>query len=161
MRITIGRKLGLGFGGLLVILAAMGVVAYNAVGQLTRNSQRVVKMMTKKDTASQIEAEIEKQTTGIRGFLIAGREDLLKIDEDGRREFEGNMDRLQNTIVTDEGRRLHAEIRRSYDEYRAIGDREIKLRRVGKTQEAEELAFDPQTSQIRGQLRKAVADFNA
>jgi len=161
MRITIGRKLGLGFGGLLVILAAMGVVAYNAVGQLTRNSQRVVKMMTKKDTASQIDAEIEKQTTGIRGFLIAGREDLLKIDEDGQQEFDQNMDRLQNTIVTDEGRRLYAEIRRSYDEYRAIADREIKLRRAGKTQEAEELAFDPQTSQIRGQLRKAVADFNA
>jgi methyl-accepting chemotaxis protein len=161
MKVTLGRKLGLGFGGLLVILTAMGFAAYHAVGQLEQISQRVVLMMTKKDMASQIEAEVEKQTTGIRGFLLTKNEELLKSDADGKREFNENMDRLRKTIFTDEGKKLHAEIRRSFDEYRVIADREIELKRADKTQEAVDLAFTPHTREVRNYVRKEIADFNA
>jgi methyl-accepting chemotaxis protein len=160
-KLSLKMKLGLGFGSLLLILVAMGFVANGIVSRLADVSGRVDAMMTKKDLASQIEAEIEKQTTGIRGFLLAGREDLLKIDDQGKQEFNENMDRLQKTIVTEEGKQLHADMRRAFDEYRAIADREIELRRAGKTTDAVELAFSPPTSQARTHLRKAVADFNA
>jgi methyl-accepting chemotaxis protein len=160
-KLSLKMKLGLGFGSLLLILVAMGFVANGTVSRLADISGRVDGMMTKKDTASQIEAEIEKQTTGIRGFLLTGKEDLLKIDEQGKQEFNENMDRLQKTIVTEEGKQLHADIRRTFDEYRAIADREIELRRAGKTNEAVELAFSPPTGEARTRLRKAVADFNA
>jgi len=160
-KLSLKMKLGLGFGSLLLILVAMGFVANGSVSRLADISGRVDGMMTKKDTASQIEAETEKQTTGIRGFLLTGREDLLKIDSQGRQEFNENMGRLQRTITTEEGKQLHAEIRRSFDEFRAIADREIELRRGGKANEAVELAFSPPTSEARTHLRKALADFNA
>jgi methyl-accepting chemotaxis protein len=160
-KLTLKMKLGLGFGSLLLILVAMGFVASGTVSRLAEISDRVDSMMTKKDRASQIEAEIEKQTTGIRGFLLTGREDLLKIDDQGKQELSENMDQLQKTIVTEDGKQLHAEIRRTFDEYRAIADREIELRRAGKTTEAVELAFSPATGEARTHLRKAVADFNA
>jgi methyl-accepting chemotaxis protein len=160
-KLSLKTKLGMGFGSLLIILTAMALVAYNAVGQLGQISERVDEVMTKKDMSSQIEASIEKQTTGIRGFLLAGREDLLKHDEEGKQEFAENMNGLGRLLVNEEGKRLHAEIRSSYDEFRALADREIELRRAGKTQEAEELVFSPQTGEVRNRLRKEVADLVA
>jgi methyl-accepting chemotaxis protein len=160
MRFTLARKLGLGFGSLLLILAIMGFVAFNSISQLQQVSKRVVAMMSKKDMASQLGAEIEQQTTGVRGFLLVGREDVLKIDTHGEHDFNENMDRLKRTIYTDEGKKLHAEIRASFDAYRAILDHEIELRRSDKTKEAVDLAFNADTGEKRSRLRRTVADLN-
>ena len=69
-------------------------MAYNSFGQLVNVSRRVDLIMVKKDMSSRIEASIEKQSTGIRGFLLAGREDLLQQDEEGKQAFAENMDKL-------------------------------------------------------------------
>ena len=157
-RLSLKLKLSLGFGALLLVLAAMAFVAYNSVGQLADMSQRADEIMVKKDMSSQIEAALEKQSTGVRGFLIAGKEDLLKHDEEGKQEFADTMEKLANMLTTDEGKRLHAEISRRHDEFRTIADQEIELRRAGKTKEAQDLAFDPKTNEIRNQLRKGITD---
>jgi methyl-accepting chemotaxis protein len=157
-RLSLKMKLGVGFGSLLLILAVLGTVAFNAVGELTEISGRVVRMMAKKDMATQIEASVEKQTTGVRGFLLAGKEDLLKHDEEGKQEYSENMEKMRQTIVTEEGKRLHGEIQRTYGEFRSRADQEIELRRAGKSKEAEELAFSPEASAIRTTLRTAIGD---
>jgi CHASE3 domain sensor protein len=77
-------------------------------------------MMAKKDMASLLEAGVEKQSTGIRGFLLSGRDDSLLHDEEGKKEFSENMEKLRQTIVTEEGKRLHGEIQQNYAEYRSI-----------------------------------------
>jgi methyl-accepting chemotaxis protein len=151
-------KFGVGFGSLLLLLAIMGGLALESVGQLSAISGRVVKMMAKKDMSSQLDASIEKQTTGVRGFLLAGREDLLKHDEEGKQEYSETMESLRQAIYTDEGKRLHAEIQHSYGEFRGIADQEIELRRAGKAKEAEELAFNSHTGEVRTNLRNAVRD---
>ena len=156
-KLSLKTKLGVGFGGLLVILMAMGLVAYHSVGELAQASSRVDQIATTKEMASQIEAAVEKQTSGVRGFLLAGKEDLLRHDEEGKSQFADNMDRLGKILVTEEARKSHTEIRGSYDEFRAIADREIGLRREGKTKQAEELVVSPQTSEVRNRLRSAVA----
>src|SRR5579872_2589597 len=160
-KLSLKLKLGLGFGVLLLVLVAMGFVAYNSVGELADILKRTDDIMTKKDMSSQIEAALEKQSTGIRGFLLAGKEDLLKHDEEGKQQFVDTMERLGKMLVTDEGKKLHAEIGRSYEEFRRLADQEIQLRRAGKAKEAEDLAFDPQTNEVRNQLRKAIADLVA
>jgi methyl-accepting chemotaxis protein len=157
-RLSLKVKLGMGFGSVLLMLAIMGIVSYNAVGELTEISDRVVKMMAKKDISSQIEASIEKQSTGIRGFLLAGKEDLLKHDEEGKQEYSENMEKLRQTLYTEEGKKFHAEIQRNYAEFRSLADREIELRRAGKAKEAEELAFNDHTSEIRTNLRNGVGE---
>jgi len=160
-KLSLRMKLGGGFGILLILLVATGFVAYNAVGQLADISNRVDEIMLKKDMASQIEAAIEKQTTGVRGFLLAGKEDLLKHDEEGKQEFSDNMDRLGKILTTEEGKRLHAEIQRSYNEFRNFADREVELRRAGKLKDAEAVMMAPQTMEVRAQLRKNLADLIA
>jgi CHASE3 domain sensor protein len=119
-KLSLKMKLGMGFGGVLLILILTGIVANNAVGQLDELSNRVEKMMAKKDMASLLEAGVEKQSTGIRGFLLSGRDDSLLHDEEGKKEFSENMEKLRQTIVTEEGKRLHGEIQQNYAEYRSI-----------------------------------------
>jgi methyl-accepting chemotaxis protein len=159
--LSLKMKLGVGFGTLLLTLVAMGLLAYHAFGELVDASQRVDSIMMKKDLSSQIEGSIEKQSSGIRGFLLVGREDVLQHDERGKKEFAENMDNLAKLLVTDEGKKLHAEIRRNYDEFRATSDHEIQLRRAGKEKEAAELCFNPQTTATRNQMLKGVADLMA
>ena len=159
--LSLKMKLGLGFGGLLLILVAIGFVAYNSVGRLADSSNQVDETMIKKDLSSEIEAAIEKQSTGIRGFLLAGKEDLLKHDEDGKRQYNDCMEKLGKLLTHDEGKKLQAEIAHSYADFRATADREIEMRRAGKAKEATALAFGPEMTATRNQLRTEVHDMAA
>jgi len=160
-KLSLKMKLGLGFGSLLLFLVAMGAVAYNSVGQLGDLSKRVDDQMVKKDMTSLLEAALEKQTTGIRGFLLSGREDTLQHDEEGKQEFASLMDNIGKTLTTDEGKGLHGEIRSAYGEFRSTSDHEIELARAGNAKEAETLLFSPHMSEVRTRLRKAVTDLLA
>jgi methyl-accepting chemotaxis protein len=160
-KLTLKMKLAVGFGTLLLTLVVMGVMAYNSFGQLVDASARVDVVMVKKDMSSMIDSAIEKQSTGIRGFLLTGREDLLEHDAEGKREFAESMEKIAKLLSTDEGKRLHGEIRRTYDEFRAISDHEIQLRRAGNEKEAVELCFSPQTSEIRNRMRAAAGEMKA
>jgi CHASE3 domain sensor protein len=114
--------LGIGFGSLLLILAAMGFVANSSAGQLADISARADQIMTKTYLASQIEAGLEKQTAGARAYLLAGREDSLQHNQEGKQQFNDSMDKLSALLATEEGHRLYGEIHSSYGEYRAIID---------------------------------------
>src|ERR1700691_2285219 len=116
--------------------------------------------MAKKDMASQIEAGIEKQTTAIRGFLLAPKEDLLKHDEDGKKQYAENMDKLAKLLDHQEAKQLFAEIQGNYGLFRANCDREIELQRAHKTKDALAVVFSPQTGEIRTRLRTEIAQMS-
>ena len=160
-KLSLKMKLGVGFGSLLVILVALGFVAYNSVGQLADISKQVDDISTKKELVSQINAAVEKQAAAVRDFLPAGEENALKQDEAGKQEFRDHMDALARLLIYAEGKRLQAEIRRQYDAYRAVADNEIELRRAGKSAELVALAFSPQTGEVRTRLTNAVAEMQS
>jgi methyl-accepting chemotaxis protein len=159
-QLTLKMKLGLGFGSLLLTLVAMGFVCYSSVGQLSDISARAEQIMTKTYLASQIEAALEKQTSAARAFMLAGRDDSLKYDEEGQQQFTESIDRLSPLLSTDEGRRLYGEIRNSYGDYRRLIVREIELRRADKGKDAIDLAFSPETAEVRNRVRKATDDMD-
>ena len=160
-KLSLKMKLGVGFGTLLAIVAAVGYVGYNSANEISKMSDEVVKASDRKELSEAIEIGIEKQSTGIWGFLLAGNEDLLKHDEEGKKEVQESMDQLGKMQVTTEGKKLFAEIQGKSAEFRTFADQEIQLRRAGKGKEAEALAFGPQVSGVRNELRKAMADFVA
>jgi len=157
-KLSLRMKLGLGSGNLLLFLAAMGHLAYNSVGQLAEIGARADQVMVKTNLASQIDAAMEKQTSGIRGFLLVGKEDLLKHDNEGKQQFAESMDQLSKLLVLEESRKLQADIRQSYSTFRANSDREIALRRAGKLKEAEALMFSPRMIEVRAQIHRGLAD---
>jgi methyl-accepting chemotaxis protein len=157
-KLSLRMKLGLGSGNLLLFLVAMGYFAYNSVGQLAEITGRADGVMVKTHLASQIEAATEKQTAGIRGFLLTGKEALLKHDEEGKEQFAESMDKLSKLLVLEESKKLQAEVRQHYATFRTNSDREIELRRAGKLKEAEGVMFSPRMNEARTEMSRAIAD---
>jgi len=157
-KLSLKMKLGLGFGVILVIMAAVGGIGFYStfrLGAVTDNIQVNDQKMLLSQT---METALESQTTGVRGFLLAGKEDLLKHDQEGQQEFKQSADQLEKLLVTDQGKKVFAEMSRSFGEWRGIADREIELRRAGKNKEAETMAFSAETTQLRNNLRTSVAE---
>ena len=160
-KMSLKMKLGVGFGVLLVIMAGVGYVGYSSAGTISDLSDVAVKNAEKKELSQAIQIAVEKQTTGVRGFLLAGREDLLKHYEEGSTEFRESSSKLDKTLVTEQGKQLFAEIQRTAEGLGAITEQEIQLRRAGKIKEATDLAFSTRTSDTMNELRKASGDLLA
>src|SRR5882757_2569556 len=154
-KLSLRMKLGLGSGNLLLFLAAMGYLAYSSVGQLADMAARADEVMVKTNLASQVEAAMEKQSAAIRGFLLVGKEELLKRDEEGKQQFAESMDKLSKLLALEESKKLQTEIRQLYVPLRANSNREIELRRAGKLKEAEAIMFSPRMNEARGQIHRA------
>ena len=154
-KMSLKMKLGVGFGTLLLILAVMGVVGYRAV-QLAETADETDQLLTQKDLTSDLDAAVEMQTVGVRGFLLTSREDMLKLDENGKRDFAETMDQLGKMLATGRGKQMHAEVARQYGHF---CDREIALRPAGKSEEALEMVLKREVSEARSALRKGVAEF--
>ncbi|MBZ5550360.1 MAG: methyl-accepting chemotaxis protein [Acidobacteriia bacterium] len=157
--LSIRMKLTAGFGVVLLLLGTVGFFSYTTISQLSGMSGQVDERGMKVERSYAIEAAIEQQTAGVRGFLLAGGEDLLKQDENGKNQYHEELTILLNTVGTDAGKRALSEIPRAYDAYRSVLDLEVQLRRAGKTTDATSLASSAHTSELRGELRKAVHDF--
>jgi len=153
-KLSLKAKLSLGFGTALVLLVAVGVIGYVATVRLSDASGKAVTNLQKAELGMAMTAAVEKQTTGVRGFLLKSDETTpLQHDQEGQREFKEAMDKLEGMLVTEEGKRLFAGLQRSFFEYRKVVDQEIELQREGKHKEALQLCFDPGTSQLRNEVR--------
>src|SRR6266851_1693801 len=104
-RLSLKTKLGVGFGGLMIVLLAMGFVAYHSVGRMSEISAQVAHNLEEMDTASQIEAGVEKQSAGVRGFLLTGKEEQLAHDGEGKQQFAENMNSIDKLLLFEEGKR--------------------------------------------------------
>ena len=160
-KLTLKMKLGVGFGALLILMLVMGFAAYNMVGRLSEQGDRVVSNMTKKELTVQIDNALELQTSGVRGYLLTGNEDMLQRNEEGKQQFDEKMTGLEKMLVTEQGKKLSGHIRQSTDEFRSIMAHDIQLRRAGKVKEASALAFSLHTGELRTDLEKTIDDLLA
>ncbi len=157
-KLSLKMKLGLGFATLLLVITVVAGIGFYSTFRLSAVTDSIQVNDKKNLLAETMESALERQTTGVRGFLLTGKEDLLKVDQDGQQEFKEGANELQKLLVTEKGKKLFADITRSFEAWREIANRQVELRRAGKTKEAEALAFSPETSQLRTSLRTSVAD---
>jgi methyl-accepting chemotaxis protein len=155
-KISLKMKLGFGFGGLLLIMGAVGAIGYESTFLLAEANSIALTNTQKLALSVTMTEAVEKQTTGVRGFLLAGTPDTLRHDQEGQEEFKEAAIDLEKMLVTDEGKKLFGEISLTGERFRGIADQEISLKREGKTTEAVQLAFSPETTQIRNELRGAL-----
>jgi methyl-accepting chemotaxis protein len=152
-KLSLKMKLALGFGSLLVILTFVGGTGYYATFRISGSTDTVVANLTKANLSSSMQTSIEKQTTGVRGFLLAGKEDLLRHDQEGQTEYKDAADQLTKMLVIEKEKKDFEEISAGYRTFRSICDKEIELRRAGKSAAAQQLAFSPETATVRNTLR--------
>jgi methyl-accepting chemotaxis protein len=157
-KLSLKMKLGIGFGALLLIIAAMGLVSYFSVDKLVKMGEEVNKQAVKKSYIDAAEMGMEKQLAGTRGFLINANEDLLAHRDEGTRDFQENMDKFGALIQTEAGRKVHQNIAQLAEKLNKTQGEAIALRRQGKTGDAAATLFSPAASQVRAELRASVAD---
>lgn len=138
-RLSVKAKLALGFGVLLAILVALGVASYHTIVVIDEAANDVDRKTAERDLATSIDIATMKESSGTRGFMLTGEEKMLERDEEGKREYKDAMEKLPAFVKSEEGKRQYAEIQRTHDSYRAIVDREIRLKQAGKTKEALEV----------------------
>jgi methyl-accepting chemotaxis protein len=158
-KLSLKMKLGVGFGAVLLILAVMGFVAYRTVDKLDLLSNEVEERTHKVALAATINLAVMKESSGARGFLLLSQEDTLQRFEAGKREYKESVDALAGITRSEEGKKILAELERTYDAFLAPTEKYIELHRAGKTKEA--LDVVGQAAAANKELVKAVDVFVA
>ena len=158
--LNLRAKLGLGFGIILVILAGLGVFSYLTIKKLNDAFAQVQERDTKLERTVHLERALERQSAAVAGYLLTGKEKQLAEDEEGQREFREALIFFQNTVRTEEGKRLMGEITRRYDIYRAHLEREIQAQRARRGKDVA-ASSSSATSTIRKELQEAFRNFDA
>ncbi len=154
-------KLAGGFGVLLVIMAVMAFVSYSSINKLSDLSNEVEKQLVKKQFSIELDSGLELQTSSTRGFLLSGREELLKRRDEGVAQFSDRAGELSKLLQTERGKAVMEHIKAEAQEVQSAQGHAIELRRSGKKDEAFKAIFNDHTSQVRADLEKSIDDLIA
>src|SRR5438552_2211397 len=135
-KLSLKMTLAVGFGTLLIILVVIATVAYTAVGSLAEAAKEVGRTASEKEMLVKIELAVAKGRSGSASYLLLDRNEALEVDEEGKRDYKDSIEELTPLVHSDEGKRLFSEVQHSYDNLLAVSDKEVQLRRSGKTKDA-------------------------
>ena len=159
-RLSLKMKLGVGFGLLLVILAATGFVGFSSTFRFSDSADQIKDDVAMRNMADAATIALEKQTGAVRGYLLYGKEDILQGDQEGRKEFQEQVTKAVQ-VADDEEKKMLSRIQTLAEEYRAIEDKMIELGRAGRTNDARELGLSPHATEVRGAIQRELAEYTA
>src|SRR6202035_765707 len=135
-KLSLKMKLAAGFGALLVIEVAMGVISYTSMQKSTELSAFADRNAKGRFLAVSIESVINRQKAEYRGFLVTNREEEISRYAQDSRILAEDLDKLEATLTTEKDKQLVAHYRQVLDEYHGIIDRVVGLHRAGKQKQA-------------------------
>lgn len=159
-KLSLKGKLAVGFGSLLAILIAMGVISYGSIQKLSGLSDLADKKDNGRFLVESIAAQINAQKADYRAFLLINQEQQMTSYAESGRILADDLDKLEATLTTDRGRDLLTQIRQSLAQYQGMIDHIVEVHRVGKQQEAANLVADPQIDAVRRDLSKAMTELS-
>jgi methyl-accepting chemotaxis protein len=157
-RMSVGTKVALGFGLILLILATSSGVTYYLVRQVAAISALAEATSQKTTLAAKLEDGLDRRISGIRGFLLTGKDKEHDSYEKAKTDFLRIMQELQSPLVTEEGKELWAKGEQLSKDYAAATDQVAVLRAGDHIKEATDLYFSPQVAQLRSGLHDALTE---
>jgi methyl-accepting chemotaxis protein len=130
---TFGRKIVAGFAISIVLLAAIGAIAYRAINALTSTSYTVTHTHQVLERIARLLIEMENAETGQRGYVITGDESYLAPYQSGIAAVDAIVKELRELTIDNphEQRRLDqveplivaklAELKRTVEMRRSVG----------------------------------------
>jgi methyl-accepting chemotaxis protein len=156
---TLRTKLALGFGALVLALAATSVVSYYSLDQISYTTEKVDAAVQKKELVMQMQLAVERQKTGIRDLLLLrGEKNSQDLDE-GRRAFRNAADKFSPLLETEQGKKLFRDLVQTSTQYQSAVDRVAELAAAGKTKEAVALAYGADLRQLRESVAAGITAF--
>jgi methyl-accepting chemotaxis protein len=98
---TIGKKIALGFGLSLLVLLVVAGVAFQGAHLLMETTDTMVETRMRIQAIREVRAHLLDAETGQRGYLLTGEEAYLAPYEQGIRDLEKDVTRLQKVMDYD------------------------------------------------------------
>ncbi len=154
---NIGRKLVLGFGAILVVMAMLITVAIMNMGALHEDLVRIVLVNNKRQTiATGMAAIVREEAIAVRNcFLQRERtEEMIKRINDYNAKFDEAFTQVEQMTSGDDakGRELLVVVKESWTASRALNERTLALLTAGRQREA----FAMYEKESRAAVRQAI-----
>jgi methyl-accepting chemotaxis protein len=133
---SVKGKLLFGFGTLIGLTLVLGLAAYHAVVVIDENANEVARKNSERDLTAQSYEAAEKESSGVRGFLLTNDERVLEQLDTGKSRFADSMAKLPTFVNSEEGKRLVANIQSTHAAYIAVAEREVQLAKKKNSKEA-------------------------
>jgi methyl-accepting chemotaxis protein len=159
-KIGMKAKLAGGFGAVLLILVATGILTYQNVGEISDSSTTADRKATEEQVAQGVDISLLKVSSSARGYFLTGKDETLRRYEDGKREYMKGIEKLTPNVKSEEGKRLFAEMQRTAEAYFVAADKAISLYRAGKREEMLDVVTN-QAGPAYDTAAKAIDDFVA
>ena len=92
-KLTLKWKLGLGFAVPMILIVALSAVVYSSLGLLIGSAKWVNHTHTAVEYGTGLTGALGNMETGLRGYLVAGKDEFLEPFEKGQVEFSEIMDK--------------------------------------------------------------------
>jgi len=153
----IGRKLLLGFGTILVVMAMLITVAIMNMGALHEDLVRIVLVNNKRQTiATDMATIVREEAIAVRNcFLQRERtEEMIKRINDYNAKFDEAFTQVEQMTSSDDtkGRKLLVLVKESWTASRALNERTLALLTAGRQREA----FAMYEKESRAAVRQAI-----
>ncbi|QEI08034.1 methyl-accepting chemotaxis protein [Pigmentiphaga aceris] len=135
-RITITQKLSAGFGIVILIIALLVAVTWRSFSATEESSKWNIHTYKVMDLMQDAKLSLINIETGMRGFLLAGRDDFLDPTVSGKQSFDQNLAELKR-LTSDNPRQQQRleELRKFYTDWiTADVDGMIALRRTNPSE---------------------------
>jgi len=136
----IGMRLGLGFGLMVLLLAAISIVSYMRLSQINGEIANMVNdKFPKTVLANNVIGQINIFARALRNSLLVKSEDVAKeLDRvaEARKEITKNFDQLEKNIRSEEGKKVLAKALEARKIYVVDLEKLLELQKAGKRDEA-------------------------
>ena len=133
---SVKGRLILGFGSLIAITLMLGVGAYHMIVVIDQVTDEVGRKNMEIELTSESYEAAEKESSGVRGFLMTNDERLLEQFDAGKTAFADRMAKLPALVHSDEGKRMLEKIQSTHSAYQLVAEREVHLARAKNSKEA-------------------------
>ena len=117
-KLSLKLKLGIAFGILLAIIIVAAGAGFYTTYLFSDSADQLVFNATKQNLSMEMVAGLQAEMSDLRGFILNGKEEMLSHDRENQADFKKNSDKMEQMLVTEKGKRLFAEIRLQYQEFR-------------------------------------------
>ncbi len=158
----VATRLGLGFGVILVLVAAVAFIGISNIRQVNENINRIVDdLFPKTIQANYVIDNVNIIARAMRNILLVEDQSTtlreLNRVEEAKKQIVLNLEELERSITSDKGVRLLAATKDARSTYMGGQERFLSLAREGRRQEAEDLLLR-EIRQLQGRYLDAVVN---
>ncbi|MDX9701993.1 MAG: methyl-accepting chemotaxis protein [Candidatus Auribacterota bacterium] len=126
-KMTIGKKIGIGFGAVLVLLIMMTVVAYNALNNASAGLERYRRIARNNNICAEIDIALLSARMNVKDFIVSGDDKYIKAVEEYLKITNESIAVAQERIQNKERAAMVAEIAQNLKEYSSAFNEIVKL----------------------------------